>query len=91
MTMTSSKPEKRPEMMRRITSYQALWKPQENKGHFWFTYFDGDRERTRDLDAESFRTMMKLLDTDKPIFGDHITCAVAVHSQPTDIKVGAWA
>ncbi|MGQ4649723.1 hypothetical protein [Lyngbya aestuarii] len=77
--------------MRRITSYQALWRPQENKGHFWFTYYDGDRQRTEDLDAESFKTMLEVLDTDKPIFADHTTSAVAVHSEPNDLKTGAWA
>ncbi|HAA26855.1 MAG TPA: hypothetical protein DCE56_03210 [Cyanobacteria bacterium UBA8553] len=75
--------------MRRITSYQALWRPVENKGHFWFTYSDGDRERTMDLDPESFRTMMKVLDTDKPIFADHSTSVIAVNSQPNDCKVKA--
>jgi len=89
--MTPLTSERKPELMRRITSYQALWSPQDNKGHFWFTYFDGDRERTMDLDAESFRTMLKVLDTDQPIFADHTTSAIAVHSQPNDIKVGAWA
>jgi hypothetical protein len=74
--------------MRRITSYQALWRPQDNKGHFWFTYFDGDRERSIDLDAESFRIILEILDTEKPIFGDHTTAAVAVHSEPTDVTVG---
>src|SRR4028119_533909 len=77
--------------MRRITSYQSLWRPQDNKGHFWFTYFDGDRERSIDLDAESFRIILEILDTEKPIFGDHTTAAVAVHSEPTDVTVGAWA
>ncbi len=91
MTMQPISYGQMPQQMRRITSYQALWRPQENKGHFWFTYYDGDRERTMDLDAESFRTMMKVLDTDKPVFGDHTTSAVAVHSQPSDLKVGAWS
>lgn len=92
MTMTPIKPERRQEnLMRRIESYQAVWRPQDNKGHFWFTYFDGDRERTMDLDAESFKTMLKVLDTDRPIFGDHASSSVAVHSQPNEIKVGAWA
>ena len=77
--------------MKRITSYQALWRPQDNKGHFWFTYFDGERERTIDLDPESFRILLEILNTDKPIFGDHRTASVAVHSEPTEIKVGAWA
>ncbi|NEO31166.1 MAG: hypothetical protein F6K36_12180 [Symploca sp. SIO3C6] len=77
--------------MKRITSYQALWRPQENKGHFWFTYYDGDRQRTEDLDAESFKTMLEILDTNKPIFADHTTSAVAVHSEPSDLKTGAWA
>jgi hypothetical protein len=54
--------------MKRITSYQALWRPQENKGHFWLTYFDGDRGRTIDLDSESFQILLDLLNTDNPIF-----------------------
>lgn len=90
MSMTSIADSKQ-KQMRRITSYQALWRPQDNKGHFWFTYFDGDRERTIDLDAQSFLTMMKVLDTDKPIFCDPTTSSVAVHSHPNDLKVGAWA
>ncbi len=77
--------------MRRITSYQALWRPQDKKGHFWFTYFDGDRERTADLDAESFKIILEVLDTDKPIFGDHATSTVAVHWPDNDIKTGAWS
>ncbi|HEY9823196.1 MAG TPA: hypothetical protein V6D43_25395 [Candidatus Sericytochromatia bacterium] len=89
--MTAITEEKKPEQMKRIASYQALWRPQEKKGHFWFTYFDGNRERSIDLDAESFRTMMKVLDTDKPIFADCTTSAVAVHSQPNELKVGAWS
>lgn len=91
MTTTSMAYGRKPEQMKRITSYQALWRPQDNRGHFWFTYFDGEKARTIDLDAESFRTMLKVLDTDKPIFGDHTTSAIAVHSQPNEIKVGAWA
>jgi hypothetical protein len=84
--------ERKPPMeMKRITSYQALWRPQDNKGHFWFTYFDGERERTIDLDPESFKILLEILNTDKPIFGDHKTASVAVHSEPTEVKVGAWA
>ncbi|HEY9607832.1 MAG TPA: hypothetical protein V6C93_00625 [Allocoleopsis sp.] len=82
---------KPPMEMKRITSYQALWRPQDNKGHFWFTYFDGERERTIDLDPESFKILLEILNTDKPIFGDHKTASVAVHSEPTEVKVGAWA
>ena len=44
-----------------------------------------------DVDAESFRTMIKVLDTDKPIFADQTTSAVAVHSQPSELKTGAWS
>jgi hypothetical protein len=89
--MTPATSQRTPEQMRRITSYQAIWSTLENKGFFWFTYYDGDRERTMDLDAESFRTLIKILDTDKPVFGDHTTSAVAVHSQPSDLNIGAWA
>lgn len=80
-----------PEQVIRITSYQALWRPQDQKGHFWFTYFDGRRERTMDLDAKSFRTILKILDTNKPIFANHLTSTVAVHSQPNDLKFGVWS
>jgi hypothetical protein len=89
--MTQTTDDHKPDQMKRIISYQALWRPQDKKGHFWFTYFDGKRERTIDLDAESFRTMIKVLDTNKPIFADHKTSAVAVHSQPNELKVGAWS
>ncbi len=92
MTITQTRQERMQErQMRRIASYQALWRPQDNKGHFWFTYFDGDRERTDDLDAESFKILLEILDTDKPIFGDHTTASVAVHSEQTELKIGAWA
>lgn len=77
--------------MKRIESYQALWRPQDQKGHFWFTYFDGDRERTMDLDADSFSTMLKVLDTDKPIFADCATSTVAVHWPDNELKTGAWS
>ncbi|MGQ4649725.1 hypothetical protein [Lyngbya aestuarii] len=65
--------------MKRINSYQALWRSKENKGHFWFTYVDGERHRTVDIDAKNFRIVLEILDTDKPIFGDHTTATVAVH------------
>lgn len=65
--------------MKRINSYQALWHPKDNKGFFWFTYTDGERQRTIDLESESFRIVLEILNTDKPIFGDHATAAVAVH------------
>ncbi len=81
----------KPLQMKRLTNFEAVWNPQDGKGYFWFTYFDGDRERTMDLEAESFKILLEILNTDKPIFGDHITAAVAVHSQPTEIKIGAWA
>ncbi|MCA1995209.1 MAG: hypothetical protein LDL41_24645 [Coleofasciculus sp. S288] len=77
--------------MKRIASYQAFWSPLENKGYFWFTYFDGERERTVDLDAGSFKIILEILHTDKPIFGDHTTATVAVHSEPTEMMIGAWA
>lgn len=82
------KPERQ---MRRITSYQALWRPIESKGHFWFTYYDGERQRTEDLEAESFRIILEILETNKPIFADHTTSAVAVHWPDCDINTGAWA
>jgi hypothetical protein len=90
VTTTTSAP-RQDTQMKRITSYQALWRPQDKKGHFWFTYFDGDRERTADLDAESFKIILEVLDTDKPIFGDHTTSTVAVHWPDNDIKTGAWS
>lgn len=89
--MTQGTEQNNPDQMKRITSYQALWRSQDKKGHFWFTYFDGKRERTIDLDADSFRTMMRVLNTDKPIFANQTTSAVAVHSQPNELKVGAWS
>jgi hypothetical protein len=79
------------QQMKRITKFEAVWKPQDGKGFFWFTYYDGERERTVDLEAEGFRILLEVLNTDKPIFGDHTTASVAVHSQPTEIKIGAWA
>lgn len=65
--------------MKRITSYQALWKSLENKGHFWFTYADGEQERTVDLDAKNFQMILEMLGTQKPIFADRTTSTVALH------------
>ncbi|NEO31168.1 MAG: hypothetical protein F6K36_12190 [Symploca sp. SIO3C6] len=76
--------------MKQIKSYQALWKPKDHKGHFWFTYADGDRERTADLDAESFRIVLEMLGTDKPIFGDHTTASVAVHWPQGKLSTCGW-
>lgn len=89
--MTPITDENKPEQMKRVISYQALWRPQDKKGHFWFTYFDGNRERTIDLDSENFQIILEIVNTDKPIFGDHTTAAIAVHSESTEIRVGAWA
>jgi len=77
--------------MRRISSYQALWRPQDSRGHFWFTYYDGERQRTQDVDAENFKIVLEILDTQKPIFADHTTSTVAVHWPDTELKTGAWA
>lgn len=92
-TISELKPKtKKPEtQMKRITSYQALWKPQENRGHFWFTYFDGDRQRTDDLDGENFKIILEVLDTDRPIFVNHVTSSVSVHWPDSDLVMGAWA
>jgi hypothetical protein len=65
--------------MKRITSYQALWKSLENKGHFWFTYADGEQERTADLDAKNFQMILEMLGTQKPIFADRTTSTVELH------------
>lgn len=88
MPVMRTEQERKLEAMRQITSYQAFWRPQDHQGHFWFTYFDGDKERTDDLDAESFKAMLKILNTDKPVFGDHLTSSVAVHSQPNGFMPG---
>jgi len=44
--------------MKLINSYQAWWRPQDGKGHFWYTYFDGVRERTVDVNADSFSIVL---------------------------------
>ncbi|MEQ8998727.1 MAG: hypothetical protein RID53_19685 [Coleofasciculus sp. B1-GNL1-01] len=67
--------------MKRITSYQALWKSLENQGHFWFTYADGEQERTADLDAKNFQMILEMLGTQKPIFADRTTSTVELHGE----------
>lgn len=69
--------------MKLITSYQAWWRPQHGKGHFWFTYFDGTRLRTTDVNAESFRIVVDILRNEKPVYGDHTTAAVTTQTEPT--------
>ena len=66
--------------MKRITSYQALWKSLENKGHFWFTYTDGEQERTLDLDAKNFQMILEMLETQRPIFVDRTISTVTLYS-----------
>lgn len=69
--------------MKLITSYQAWWRPQDSKGHFWFTYFDGKRERTVDVNPESFKIVVDILRNEKPVYGDHTTAAVTTQTEPT--------
>jgi len=69
--------------MKLINSYQAWWRPQDGKGHFWFTYFDDVRERTTDVDAESFGIILDILRNEKPVYGDHTTAAVTTQTEPT--------
>jgi hypothetical protein len=69
--------------MKLITSYQAWWRPQDSKGHFWFTYFDGQRIRTTDVNAESFSIVIDILRNEKPVYGDHTTAAVTTQTEPT--------
>lgn len=69
--------------MKLINSYQAWWRPPDGKGHFWFTYFDGVRERTVDVNADSFRIVLDILRNEKPVYGDHTTGAVTTQTEPT--------
>lgn len=68
--------------MKLITGYQAWWRPQDSKGHFWFTYFDGQRKRTIDVNAESFSIVIDILRNEKPVYGDHTTAAVTTQTEP---------
>jgi hypothetical protein len=69
--------------MKLITSYQAWWRPQDGRGHFWFTYFDNTRLRTVDVDATSFPIVLDILRNEKPVYGDHATAAVTTQTEPT--------
>lgn len=69
--------------MKLITSYQAWWRPQDGRGHFWFTYFDSTRMRTVDVDATSFPIVLDILRNEKPVYGDHTTAAVTTQTEPT--------
>ena len=69
--------------MRLINSYQAWRRPQDGKGHFWFTYFDGKRVRTSDVNGESFGIVLDILRNEKPVYGDHVTVAVTTQTEPT--------
>ena len=72
-----------------ITSYQAWWDPPSNKGWFWFTYFTGDRQRSVDVNAESFRIVLDILRNEKPVYGDHTTAAVTTQTEPTGEEEGS--
>lgn len=65
-----------------IKGYQAWWKPQDGNGHFWFIYFDNARERTADMNADSFRIVLDILRNEKPVYGDHTTGEVSTQTEP---------
>ena len=69
--------------MRLINSYQAWWRPQDGKGYFWFTYFDGKRIRTSDVNGENFGIVLDILRNEKAVYGDHVTAAVTTQTEPT--------
>jgi hypothetical protein len=69
--------------MKLISSYQAWWRPQDGQGNFWFTYFDGSRIRTADVNAESFSIILDILRNEKPVYGEHTTAAVTTQTEPT--------
>ncbi len=69
-----------------IESYQAWWNSQSNSGFFYFTYFNGDRKRTVDVDATSFAIVIDMLRNEKPVYGDHTTCNVT--TQREDVGEG---
>lgn len=68
--------------MKLVESYQAWWRPQDSMGYFWFTYFNGVRERTADVNGESFSIVRDILRTEKPVYGDHTTVAVTTQTEP---------
>jgi len=64
-----------------INRYQAWWDSDANQGHFWFTYFDGERKRTGSVSAESFGIITDLLRNEKPVYGDHTRAMVTTQSE----------
>lgn len=66
-----------------VESYQAFWRPHEGKGHFYFTYQNGDRRRTPDMGVDSFRIVLDILRNEKPVYGDHTTGEVTTQTEPT--------
>ena len=75
--------------MKLIVSYEAWWNPQDGKGHFWFTYFDGVREQSVDVDAMSFLVVLDILRGEEPVYGDHRTAAVTTQIEPTGQEAAA--
>jgi hypothetical protein len=68
--------------MKRITNYQAWWDPKQNKGWFWFTYYDGARVKTVNVDATNFTIVLDILRNEKPVYGDHTSAAVTTQKEP---------
>jgi len=64
-----------------INQYQAWWDSSLNQGHFWFTYFDGHREHTGTVNAESFAIIIDMLRNEKPVYGDHTRALVTTQSE----------
>jgi hypothetical protein len=64
-----------------IQNYQAWWDSSAGEGYFWFTYFDGERQRTGAVSQDSFRIVNDILRNEKPVYGDHTRAMVTTQSE----------
>jgi len=66
-----------------IQKYQGWWDSSQNRGHFWFTYYDNTRERTVYVNGLEFQIIMDMLRNEKPVYGDHTRALVTTQSEET--------
>lgn len=64
-----------------IKNYQACWYPQSDSGFFYFTYFNGERKRTTNVDAANFSIVLDILRNENPVYGNHETCEVITQTE----------
>jgi hypothetical protein len=63
-----------------IKSYQVWWDSSAGVGYFWFTYSDGERQRTGIVAQDSFRIVIDILRNEKRVYGDHLRTMVTTQS-----------